>query len=57
MTSFLERALREALDRRHEAPDRPVHRVAPFHGGALNPGVDLDDNSALEDVMGLDARD
>jgi hypothetical protein len=57
VTSFLERALREALDRRHDEPDRPVYRVEPFHGGLLNPGVDLDDNSALEDVMGADARD
>ena len=56
VTSFMERALREALDRRHDEPDRPVYRVEPFHGHGLSPGVDLDDNAALEDLMAPDAR-
>lgn len=55
LTAFLERALREALDR-HEHPEtRPAYRVDAFSAGSMQPGVDLDDSSALLDAMDSDA--
>ncbi len=56
VTSFLESALREALLRRETSAERPPYRIRPFHGNGLQPGVDLDDNSALLDLMERDAR-
>lgn len=51
LTAVVEDALRAALRRRDERgakrpPDLPIS-----HGGRLQPGVDLDDSSALLDLM------
>jgi hypothetical protein len=52
LRAVIEDALREALSRwRHTSRGAPV-RLPTFHGGGLQPGVDLDDTAALLDVMG-----
>ncbi len=51
LTSFIEDALRETLRRRDEADDGPFETIT-YRGGGLMPGVDLDDNAALLDVLG-----
>jgi len=56
VTSFIEEALRAALVERHGAKTRAAYRVNPFGGDGLQSGVDLDDNSALYDLMDADAR-
>lgn len=50
----VEEALREGLARRREV--RPANRVPlpTFDGGGLMPGVDLDDNAALLELMERD---
>ena len=55
VTSFLEQALRDALAR-HEPGEKPPYVVEPFEGDGVMPGVDLDDNAALLELMeeGLD---
>ena len=55
LTEIIERALREALARRsHKKPRGEFKLITSGHGG-LQPGVDLDDTSALLDLMdGLD---
>ena len=51
LRAVIEDALREALlRRRHSSRSAPV-RLPTFHGGGLQPGVDLDDTAALLDVM------
>lgn len=57
ITAFLEDAVRVALVDQSRASSRPAYRVQPFAGRGLQPGVDLDDSSALMDLMDLDARD
>jgi hypothetical protein len=52
LTAVIEEALRDALARRRRStertrPELPVSR----HSGGLQPGVDLDDNAALLDLM------
>jgi plasmid stability protein len=56
VTSFIEEALRAALARHDQAPSSAAYRVKPFQGNRLQPGVDLDDNAALLDLMDADAR-
>ncbi len=56
VTSFVEEALRAALRRLDEAPPREPYVVRPFDGGELMPGVDLDNNAALLDLMDADDR-
>ncbi|HZJ04231.1 MAG TPA: YlcI/YnfO family protein [Nocardioidaceae bacterium] len=56
VTSFLEEALRAALARREQAPADTRYRVTAFPGDGVRPGVDLDDSSALLDLMDGDAR-
>jgi hypothetical protein len=52
LTAVLEHALRESLARRTlRAKARPV-RLKTFKGGGVRPGVDLDDNASLLDLMG-----
>ncbi|KQY22902.1 antitoxin [Cellulomonas sp. Root485] len=52
MTSFVEDALREALRRRATVPaERAPFVLRPVGEGGLLPGVDLQDSSALLDVM------
>jgi len=50
LTRVIEDALRETLSRAGPAPDGPF-RTLTFRGGGLMPGVDLDDNSALLDLL------
>lgn len=50
VSQVIEDSVREALLRRHEA-ERAPFRVRPVRGGPLQPGVDLDDNAALLDLM------
>jgi hypothetical protein len=56
LTSLVEDALREALSR-HSRPAGEAHRIKPYAGRGLAPGVDLDDSAALLDLMeGRDGR-
>jgi hypothetical protein len=51
LTAVIEDALREALARRHERPERPQVQLRTFKGTGLQPGIDLDDSAALWDLM------
>jgi len=55
LTEIIENALRESLARKSQKkPRREFKLITSGHGG-LQPGVDLDDTSALLDLMdGLD---
>jgi hypothetical protein len=56
LTTFVADAVRESLARRQEARKEPPVRLTTFRGGGLQPGVDLDDGAALQDLMdGTDA--
>lgn len=48
--------MRAALACHEATPTRTPYRVEPFEGRGLQPGVDLDDNAALLDLMDADAR-
>lgn len=50
VSQVIEDSVREALMRRRDA-DRAPFGVRPFRGGHPQPGVDLDDNAALLDLM------
>ena len=52
ITSFIEEALREQLRAHAQSGDRPPFRVDVIEGRGMQPGVDLDDNSALAELMG-----
>lgn len=51
ITSFIEDALREALRRAGDSGLPDSYSVEPFDGDGVRPGVDLDDNAALFDLM------
>lgn len=51
LTQLIEDALREALARRDSAIKRPRIELPTFKGGGLQPGVNLDSNAALLDLM------
>ena len=51
LTAVIEDALREVLARRRHTTARRRVRLPVFRGGKLQPGVDLDDTSALMDLM------
>jgi hypothetical protein len=51
LTAIIEDALREALARRSEAPQRERIQLPVVKGGRLMPGVDLDNSAALLDLM------
>jgi len=52
LTRFIEDALREALaERPHQHSPQSRFEVKPFKGDGLRPGIDLDSNAALLDVM------
>ena len=52
LTAVLEDALREAVARRKQKKNKPTPvELATFAGQGLQPGVDLDDSSALLDLM------
>lgn len=58
LTALIEDALRETLARRKHPGKRRRVRLPTFPGGKLRPGVDLDDTSALLDLMeGRDGAD
>jgi hypothetical protein len=53
LTAVLEEALRQMLYRAPPQPDEDAATSLPTWGhGGTRPGVDLDDSSSLEDVMG-----
>jgi hypothetical protein len=55
LTRLIEDALREALARRDARPARRRVRLPTSGHGGLQPGVDLDSNAKLLDLMeGLD---
>lgn len=56
VTAFIEGALRAALRDHDCGPARPPYQVRPFAGSGLQPGVDLDDNAALLELMDVRAR-
>ena len=51
LTAVLEQALRETLSRRVVASKRKPIRLKTMKGNGIQPGVDLDDTSALLDLM------
>ena len=51
LTSVIEDALRETLARGHVKDKRGPVNLPTFGGSGLQPGVDLDDTSALLDLM------
>ncbi|RME26102.1 MAG: ribbon-helix-helix protein, CopG family [Deltaproteobacteria bacterium] len=54
LASVIEEALRESLARRRSAAGREPVELPVFKGEGLQPGVDLDDSSALIDLMELE---
>lgn len=51
VTSVIEEALRAALAERERSAETPLYRVEAIPGVGLQPGVDLDDNAALAELM------
>jgi hypothetical protein len=55
LTEIIENALREALAKRRRKPSRKEFKLITYGKGGVYPGVDLDDTSALLDLMdGID---
>lgn len=55
LRAVIEDAVRESFSRAREAHDRELPTLPTFRGTGLLPGVDLDSNSALLDLMdGID---
>ncbi len=52
LSAVIEDALGETLARRKHPVKRRKVRLPTFPGGRLRPGVDLDDTSAILDLMG-----
>jgi Bacterial antitoxin of type II TA system, VapB len=51
LTAVIEEALRESIYRREEQKKRPKVDLPTYGEGGLRPGVDLDNNAALLDLM------
>ncbi|MBI2058867.1 MAG: hypothetical protein HYT87_03775 [Nitrospirae bacterium] len=51
LTSLIANALREMMANRGNPEPRMRTHLPVFRGGGLMPGVDLDDNAALLDLM------
>jgi hypothetical protein len=51
LTAVIEDALRETLSRRRQRGSRPRIKLRTVGGSGTQPGVDLDDSSALLDLM------
>jgi hypothetical protein len=51
LTAFIADAVRESLARRRDGQELPPVRLTTFRGTGVQPGVDLDDSAALEDLM------
>lgn len=54
LASVIEDALRESLARRERQMRREPVRFPTFRGDGLMPGVDLDDNASLLDIVDED---
>lgn len=54
LTAVIEDALRESLGRRSELKKRAKVKLPTFRGNGTLPGVDIDDNAALLDLMESD---
>jgi hypothetical protein len=54
VTALVEDALRERLSRRRQRSRAKIFRLTTYGKGGLQPGVDLDDNAALLDLMETD---
>ena len=52
LTAVIEDSLREVLARKRLAPKRQPRRLPTFKGRGLHPGVDLDNNASLLDLLG-----
>lgn len=50
VSQVIEESVRESL-LRQQAQDRTPFRVSAFSAGGYQPGVDLDDNASLLDLM------
>ncbi len=50
-TALLEDALRTFLAMKRHAPVKRRLRLPTYHGGGLQPGIDLDNSADLLDVM------
>lgn len=53
LTALIEGALREVVAREAAAPRPPVE-LPTFRGEGIRPGIDLDDNAALREIMDRD---
>jgi len=51
LSSVIEDALTESFFRREQQENRPRVTLPTFKGDGLQPGVDLDNNAALLDLM------
>ena len=51
LTSVIEQALREMLQRRREIRSLPPVEIPTWGHGGVRPGVDLDNSAALLDLM------
>ena len=51
LTSVVEGAFRETLDRQRRTEERTLVELTTVSGGGLQPGVDLDDSAALLALM------
>jgi hypothetical protein len=51
LDGFIENALREALAKRQVRKPGSEFKVTTFGSGGLLPGVNLDNSSALQDIM------
>lgn len=51
LSVFIESALWEALARRRSGKPRREFKVITYGNGGVLPGVNLDDSSALQDIM------
>jgi hypothetical protein len=51
VTALIEDALKERLARRKRSPKSKAVKLTTYGAGGLLPGVDLDDTSALLDLM------
>lgn len=50
VSQLIEDAVRESMFRHRDEP-RSIVKLKTWHGGRPQPGVDLDDNAALLDLM------
>jgi hypothetical protein len=56
ITTIIEEALRESFSRRDEPRERPTVKLPTWGHGGVHPGVDLDSNAALLDLIGSEER-